>query len=159
VDVVGLGIDGRRLPPNRPLSLPEGFRVGAALAEAATAARAPPADTLDAVKAVCKDVWPAAYGRGVDSLRTNHRGTYVLRDSSFPRLAPLAGGAGTAADAASALRVQAGLVAGALAALGVDAAVTADAPAPPAADFTVVVRRGVGGEGAGTTGGGGVGGG
>ena len=106
------------------------------------------------VKAVCKDVWPSAHGRPVDGLRTNHRGTYVLRDGGFRRLAPLAGEAAVApaaaaAAAASMLRVHAGAVAGALSALGVDAAVVADATAPPAADFTVVVRRGLAGEGAG----------
>ena len=102
-----------------------------------------------------------AFGKQVDALRTNHRGTFVLRDAAFRRLASLSpdfavsekraekpaeeGAAATADSAAEAasttLRLHAGVVRGALSALGVEADVTAVAsPAPPAAEFTVIVR-------------------
>lgn len=112
-----------------------------------------------------------AFGKQVDALRTNHRGTFVLRDAAFRRLASLSAdvsvrpaaaaaqkekmgenGGGAAADpssaareaavaAATTLRLHAGVVRGALSALGVEADVTAASPVPPAAEFTVIVRR------------------
>lgn len=105
------------LPPPHQPSIP-GYRIGRALAERASlrfrdGLRHP--STLDAVKHACKEIWTSAFGKQVDALRTNHRGTFVLRDAAFRRLASLSadvsppsslsekGGAGeTAASAATA---------------------------------------------------------
>lgn len=140
-----------------------GYRIGRALAERLSLKREGTRHQtqLDAVKHACKEIWSAAFGKQVDALRTNHRGTFVLRDAAFRRLASLSreeksgssgdGGGGAsnnkesdralAATAATALRLHAGVVRGALSALGIEAEVTAVAsPVPPAAEFTVVVK-------------------
>ncbi|XP_045387398.1 trafficking protein particle complex subunit 6A isoform X2 [Lemur catta] len=76
----------------RSLSVLEGtgFRVGQALGE-----RLPPEtpafrEELDALKFLCKDLWVAVFQKQVDGLCTNHQGTYVLQDNSFPLLIPMA---------------------------------------------------------------------
>ena len=38
-------------------------------------------DILDIMKFVCRDVWKVLYGKQMDNLRTNHRGTFVLIDN------------------------------------------------------------------------------
>ena len=156
----------------RLFQLNSGYRIGRALAERASLRREGlrHPTTLDAVKHACKEVWTLAFGKQVDALRTNHRGTFVLRDSSFRRLAslsadvsslpvkkktgmkagaegeqrdtaaPALAAASAAAAAATTLRLHAGIVRGALSALGVEADVTAASPLPPAAEFTVIVR-------------------
>ena len=86
----------------------------------------------------------------VDNLRTNHRGTFVLKDAAFQWLIHLSadpptldgGAAATAADLArDYLHIPCALVRGALIHLGVDCTVTADATNLPACDFTINVRQ------------------
>lgn len=69
----------------------QGYRIGRALAERSSLRRdgARHQSQLDAVKHACKEIWGAAFGKQVDALRTNHRGTFVLRDTAFRRLASL----------------------------------------------------------------------
>ncbi|XP_077888027.1 trafficking protein particle complex subunit 6A isoform X3 [Ictidomys tridecemlineatus] len=89
-----------------------GFRVGQALGESISlgpslpcpALPSPalpsrlPRDTpafreeLDVLKFLCKDLWVAVFQKQMDGLRTNHQGTYVLQDNSFPLLVPMASG-------------------------------------------------------------------
>lgn len=152
------------------LNSSSGYRIGRALAERASLCREGlrHPTTLDAVKHACKEIWALAFGKQVDALRTNHRGTFVLRDAAFRRLSSLSADApvkpaavaekgegdpssprdaatapalAAAVAAATTLRLHAGVVRGALSALGVEADVTAASPVPPAAEFTVIVRR------------------
>jgi hypothetical protein len=104
-------------------------------------------EALDAMKFLCKEFWAEAFHKGVDNLRTNHRGTFVLRDTQFRWVARLAqnlvgqaGRAGANELAADYLVLPCAVIRGALGALGLDAAVSADATALPQCDFTVVVR-------------------
>ena len=60
-----------------------GFQVGAQLAERHTKDRARFADSTEVVLFVCKEFWPAAFGKRVDSLKTNNKGTFVLTDNAF----------------------------------------------------------------------------
>lgn len=39
------------------------------------------ADTLDAIKFICKDLWNACWEKQVDNLRTNHRVSMLVRTS------------------------------------------------------------------------------
>ena len=128
-----------------------GFSTGRRLAERLAAGRAPLAEPLDVVKWACKELWSALFRRPVDNLKTNHRGTFQLRDTRFPWAARIAQNL-VAARAAGAPRLSgnelaaehlvlpAALLRGALAALGLDATVTADATALPQVDFTIVTR-------------------
>ena len=97
---------------------------------------------------------PQVFRKPVDNLRTNHRGTFVLRDSQFRWLvrlsqnrAPAAVGepfpptARPAELAADHLALPCAIVRGAVAALGYDCAVSADASQLPQCDFTVVIQQ------------------
>lgn len=44
---------------------------------------------VNIMKFVCKNVWESLFGRQIDNLRTNHRGTYVLVDRSFTMISRL----------------------------------------------------------------------
>ncbi|CCH47147.1 Transport protein particle [Wickerhamomyces ciferrii] len=40
-------------------------------------------ELLNIMKFICRDVWKLIYGKQMDNLRTNHKGTFVLIDNSF----------------------------------------------------------------------------
>ncbi|KAM9899285.1 hypothetical protein OXX79_005825, partial [Metschnikowia pulcherrima] len=40
-------------------------------------------DVLEIMKFICRDVWRCLYGKQMDNLRTNHRGTFVLIDNKY----------------------------------------------------------------------------
>lgn len=60
-----------------------GFHVGRSLAEVISRDSPRLTSQLDGLKFICKDLWNALYGKPIDNLKTNHRGTYVLIDQSF----------------------------------------------------------------------------
>merc|ERR1712032_713827 len=59
------------------------FQVGVQLCERAARDKARFVAPLEAVKFVCRELWPLAFRKPVDNLRTNHRGVYVLQDNRF----------------------------------------------------------------------------
>ena len=129
-----------------------GFQVGAQLAERHTKDRARFADSTEVVLFVCKEFWPAAFGKRVDSLKTNNKGTFVLTDNAF-RWTRHVAAVGPSADAgesarravaAEPARVPAGMLTGFLATLGYPAEVEADAKNAPAVVFTVRLQGGAG---------------
>lgn len=123
-----------------------GVRVGRALAERLTSDRPPMVESLDVMKWICKEFWNEVFLKSIDNLRTNHKGTYVLRDTQFRwtrRLAQNVVGGGDRLSnsqlAADYLVLPCGIVKGALEAFGIQAGVSADATTLPQCDFTVVV--------------------
>ena len=129
-----------------------GFQVGAQLAERHTKDRARFADSTEVFLFVCKEFWPAAFGKRVDSLKTNNKGTFVLTDNAF-RWTRHVAAVGPSADAgesarravaAEHARVPAGMLTGFLATLGYPAEVEADAKNAPAVVFTVRLQGGAG---------------
>lgn len=40
-------------------------------------------EQIECVKFLCKEFWMALFGKGIDNLKTNHRGVYVLHDHTF----------------------------------------------------------------------------
>lgn len=60
-----------------------GYRVGQGLAERFSRDRPRFTDNLDVIKFLCKDLWTVLFRKQIDNLKTNHRGVYVLTDSSF----------------------------------------------------------------------------
>nr|XP_012616892.1 trafficking protein particle complex subunit 6A isoform X1 [Microcebus murinus] len=74
----------------RSLSVLEGtgFRVGQALGERLP--RETFREELDVLKFLCRDLWVAVFQKQMDGLCTNHQGTYILQDNSFPLLIPMA---------------------------------------------------------------------
>lgn len=86
----------------------------------------------------------------VDNLRTNHRGTFVLKDAAFRWLSKLSvdplppgvpsGSSPVAELARDYLILPCALIRGALVHLGVESTVTADASNLPACDFTINIK-------------------
>lgn len=124
-----------------------GFNLGRVLAERVTHDRAPMVEQIEAMKWLCKDLWTEVFRKSIDNLRTNHRGTFVLRDTMFPWTARLSQNLVAQPErespnelAADFLVLPCGLIRGALDALGLEATVSADATALPQCDFTVVMH-------------------
>jgi len=127
----------------------EGFRVGRQLVERYTQNRPRLGEHLDVIKFICKEFWADMFGKTVDNLRTNHRGTFVLKDNNFrwvTRLSANQQGLGTPAQPSAVelakdfLILPCAIVRGALCHLGVDCAVTADCTSLPACDFTINLK-------------------
>lgn len=141
-----------------------GNRLGMTLSARISRDHAPMSEPLEIIKFVCKDFWTQVFGKGVDNLRTNHRGTFVLRDVHFVWLAALQPSQarsqvqtpanGVAVEPEAALQppsraelakpylwLPCALLTGALRALGLEvASVTADASSLPQVDFTIVLH-------------------
>uniref|UniRef100_A0A452DMH4 Trafficking protein particle complex subunit 6A n=1 Tax=Capra hircus TaxID=9925 RepID=A0A452DMH4_CAPHI len=114
-----------------------GFRVGQALAGLLPV----PHPGLDILKFLCKDLWVAVFHKQMDSLRTNHQGTYVLQDNNFPLLVRMASGLQYLEEAPKFLAFTCGLLRGTLSTLGVKSLVTASVAALPACKFQVVIQK------------------
>ncbi|KAM9049122.1 trafficking protein particle complex subunit 6A isoform 1-T2 [Megaptera novaeangliae] len=118
-----------------------GFRVGQALGERLPRETLAFREELDILKFLCKDVWAAVFQKQMDSLRTNHQGTYVLQDNSFPLLIRMASGLQYLEEAPKFLAFTCGLLRGTLSTLGIKSLVTASVAALPACKFQVVIQR------------------
>uniref|UniRef100_A0AC11DV18 Trafficking protein particle complex subunit 6A n=1 Tax=Ovis aries TaxID=9940 RepID=A0AC11DV18_SHEEP len=118
-----------------------GFRVGQALGERLPRETLAFREELDILKFLCKDLWVAVFHKQMDSLRTNHQGTYVLQDNSFPLLVRMASGLQYLEEAPKFLAFTCGLLRGTLSTLGVKSLVTASVAALPACKFQVVIQK------------------
>ncbi|KZT68861.1 TRAPP complex subunit trs33 [Daedalea quercina L-15889] len=122
-----------------------GMHVGANVAERLCHDRGMFADTLDAVKFVCKDLWVACWDKQVDNLRTNHRGVYVLQDNAFrpiTRLSSWRGRADAIRKARLYVAMPAGILRGALVRLGYQAAVVPEILNLPQCSFQLRLPKG-----------------
>ncbi|XP_037372673.1 trafficking protein particle complex subunit 6A [Talpa occidentalis] len=118
-----------------------GFRVGQALGERLPREMLAFKEELDVVKFLCKDLWAAMFQKQMDSLRTNHQGTYVLQDNSFPLLVRMASGLQYVEEAPKFLAFPCGLLRGTLSTLGIQSLVTASVASLPACKFQVVIQK------------------
>ncbi|KAI0735763.1 transport protein particle component [Earliella scabrosa] len=122
-----------------------GMHVGANMAERLCHERGLFADTLDAIKFICKDLWNACWEKQVDNLRTNHRGVYVLQDNSFKPLTRISGWEGRADSLRKAkiyVAMPAGIIRGALTRLGFQATVVPEITTLPQCTFQVKLPKG-----------------
>lgn len=97
-------------------------------------------DILDIMKFVCRDVWKCLYGKQMDNLRTNHRGTFVLIDSDYRlirRLNSSRGGPDSVDKAKCYLWFPCGVIRGILASFGIDATIQADVSSFPSVTFSI----------------------
>lgn len=95
---------------------------------------------LDVMKFLCKDLWKALYGKQIDSLRTNHRGTYVLIDNKSRSIASLSSSYSTSEMISTAkvhLKLPCGIIRGAINSLGIEALVSAEIKLFPAVEFSI----------------------
>uniref|UniRef100_A0A8C6RGM2 Trafficking protein particle complex subunit 6A n=1 Tax=Nannospalax galili TaxID=1026970 RepID=A0A8C6RGM2_NANGA len=118
-----------------------GFRVGQALAERLPQETLAFREELDVLKFLCRDLWVAVFRKQMDGLRTNHQGTYVLQDHSFPLLVPMGSGPQYLEEAPKFLAFTCGLLCGALSTLGFQSQVTASVATLPACKFQVVIQK------------------
>ncbi|KAJ5902490.1 Trafficking protein particle complex subunit 6B [Penicillium taxi] len=116
-----------------------GYRVGQGLAERFSRDRPRFTDNLDVIKFLCKDLWTVLFRKQIDNLKTNHRGVYVLTDSSFRPFARMSMAArGDAIAMAQAyLWFPCGVIRGALANLGINTSVQAETSDLPGATFQI----------------------
>jgi len=73
---------------------------------------------LDVLKFFCKEVWTELYGKKIDRLQTNHKGTFMLSDQTFSPLARLK--KASPIDVTRFLALHKGMIRGALSSLGVN---------------------------------------
>ncbi|EJT98896.1 transport protein particle [Dacryopinax primogenitus] len=121
-----------------------GVQVGGNLAEKLCRDRQRFTDPLDSVKFLCKEIWPAVWDKQVDNLRTNHRGVYVLQDTSFRPLARLSSPFGSQEAIKRAklhLAFPCGIIKGALARLGLNGMVTAEVNTLPQCTFQIKIPK------------------
>ncbi|XP_049643268.1 trafficking protein particle complex subunit 6A [Suncus etruscus] len=118
-----------------------GFRVGQALGERLSQEVLSFRGELDILKFLCKDIWMALFQKQMDSLRTNHQGTYVLQDNSFPLLVRMGSGAQYMDEAPKFLAFPCGLLRGALSTLGIESLVSASVATLPACRFQVLIQK------------------
>ena len=78
---------------------------------------APFSAPLDVLKFLCKEVWIELYGKKVDRLQTNHKGTFMCTDTSFSPLFRLRKANQT--DLNRFLAIHKGIIRGALVNLGI----------------------------------------
>ncbi|CUM64146.1 uncharacterized protein PRCAT00001738001 [Priceomyces carsonii] len=97
-------------------------------------------DILDIMKFVCRDVWKCLYGKQMDNLRTNHRGTFVLVDNSYRLISRMNSPKGmhdTLNKAKCFLWFPCGIIRGILISFGIDATVTAEVTQFPSVTFHI----------------------
>ena len=105
-----------------------GYDVGYRFIERTAQQRLLKIEPLEIIKFVCREFWMDVFGKHIDKLQTNHRGVFVLKDSSFQWIARLRSGRGE--DSLEMLRAflafPCGLIRGALANLGFEASVAGE---------------------------------
>ncbi|KAF9481253.1 TRAPP complex subunit trs33 [Pholiota conissans] len=122
-----------------------GMHVGANFSERLCRDRPMFAETIDAMKFICKDIWAACYDKQVDNLRTNHRGVYVLQDNAFKPISRLSSWE-SRAEAMKRARLYAampaGIIRGALQRLGYAGTVVPEITSMPQCTFQVKLPKG-----------------
>lgn len=97
-------------------------------------------DVLDIMKFLCRDVWKCLYGKQMDNLRTNHRGTFVLIDNNYRLISALSSGKGMP-DSISKARLYVwfpcGIIRGILLSFGIEAHTSAEISQFPAVAFNI----------------------
>lgn len=96
--------------------------------------------SLDVMKFLCRDLWKALYGKQINSLRTNHRGTFVLIDKEFRSISKFSSPNNkkeTENIAKIHLQFPCGIIRGVLKSFGIEANVTAEIKAFPTVEFSI----------------------
>ncbi|CAM9241813.1 unnamed protein product [Phaeothamnion confervicola] len=146
-----------------------GFEVGYRLVERTCQQRFLVGEQLEVIKFICKEFWTEVFRKQVDKLQTDHKGTFVLKDTNFRLVARYAAGASMSRSVSDRtwaggidnsaanrelvrrlLLYPCGLVRGAVANLGLSASVRADfgrddrdgGPPLPAITITITMGRG-----------------
>ncbi|KAI1722776.1 transport protein particle (TRAPP) component domain-containing protein [Ditylenchus destructor] len=118
-----------------------GYRVGWALVERVAKDIPRLTNELETMKFICKEFWLTAFGKGVDNLRTNHQGIYIIQDNKFVTVAALSDSTQYLEESIIFLAFPSGIVRGALANLGISAIVNAQVEKLPVVKFNVQLNK------------------
>ncbi|KAH3685652.1 hypothetical protein WICPIJ_003399 [Wickerhamomyces pijperi] len=97
-------------------------------------------ELLNAMKFICRDVWKYLYGKQIDNLRTNHKGTFVLIDNlfkPFKNFSSLNGDEETLRMSKLYTWLPSGIIKGALKSFDVDAVVSPEISGFPKVSFNI----------------------
>ena len=122
-----------------------GYTVGSQLAERYTKDRPRFGDATEVILCVCKEFWPAVFGKRIDSLKTNNKGVFVLTDVQLKWIGNVRAVGHSNADgenkkkqvSADVARIPSGMLSGFLNTCGFAAEVTADTSNAPQCMFTI----------------------
>lgn len=122
-----------------------GDKLGRVFAERLSRDKAPMTTHLEIMKWICKEFWNALFLKGIDNLRTNHKGTFVLRDTQFRWTRRVSQNVHGGVErlpysllCVDYLILPCAILQGALSTFGIEATVSADPTALPQVDFTIV---------------------
>mmetsp|Transcript_1259 Transcript_1259/g.3194 ORF Transcript_1259/g.3194 Transcript_1259/m.3194 type:complete len:181 (-) Transcript_1259:1438-1980(-) len=137
-------LEHRIVDPSQRATIPtvleaQGYDVGYRFIERLLQRKIVASDHLEAMKFICKDFWHEVFGKQIDKLQTNHRGVFVLKDSTFRWMTRLSSAQDDAVQAAALhlLQFPCGVIRGALANLGIVASVSPEHVAPPSCAFNI----------------------
>lgn len=115
-----------------------GFSAGFHLCSHLIASKPLVTDQLDIVKFICREYWQAVFGKQMDTLKTNHKGTFVLEDLDMALLKPFMNSVAhpdISLMTVVYLALPCGMIRGALHAFGVEAVVKANLSTFPQCSF------------------------
>lgn len=96
--------------------------------------------SLDVMKFLCRELWKALYDKQINSLRTNHRGTFVLIDKEFRSISRFSSPKNAKEMETIAqvhLQFPCGIIRGVLKSFGIEANVTAEIKEFPTVEFSI----------------------
>eukprot|EP01105_Mastigella_eilhardi_P014097 TRINITY_DN3202_c0_g2_i1.p1 TRINITY_DN3202_c0_g2~~TRINITY_DN3202_c0_g2_i1.p1 ORF type:complete len:134 (+),score=37.19 TRINITY_DN3202_c0_g2_i1:508-909(+) len=127
-----------------------GFSVGEKLIERLTRDRGDASNkpqrftgVMEIIRFISREFWPAVFRKQIDSLKTNHKGVYVLGDNRVQWFSHTSLPVDVKGKEHLMLytKLLCGMLAGALSNLGLTCTVTADCPSHPACSFTVTIHN------------------
>lgn len=121
----------------------QGYDVGYRFIERILQHKIIAADHLEVMKFICKEFWHEVFGKHIDKLQTNHRGVFVLKDSSFRWMTRFSSSKEEVVQAATLhlLQFPCGVLRGALANLGITATVSPEQVSPPTCSFNIRIAQ------------------
>eukprot|EP00040_Diaphanoeca_grandis_P033038 m.201409 g.201409 ORF g.201409 m.201409 type:complete len:160 (-) comp32796_c7_seq20:517-996(-) len=119
-----------------------GFRVGQSLFESNSGNVNKPTrfkEQLDVIKFICKDVWGMAFNKQIDTLRTNHKGIYLLQDNAYRGFNKMGKSPAEVEKAKLMIAFPCGIIRGGLASAGLIVAVKGELATLPACKFNLEI--------------------
>lgn len=98
---------------------------------------------IDIIKFLCKEFWMLLFGNHADTLKTNHKDTYVVIDNKFSmcmRMSTNGGPQDMASQAAPYLWFPAGIIRGFLHGMGIESRVDFSASEIPSVEFSIITK-------------------
>ncbi|VDO95633.1 unnamed protein product [Soboliphyme baturini] len=117
-----------------------GYRVGMALCESLLREHQRLMSEVEVMKFICKEFWETIFLKQVDSLKTDHQGTYIISDTRFWLVSSLSNTEQYREESPYYLAFSCGLIRGALKTLNFVAVATAEVCIMPSVKFSVTLH-------------------